>query len=328
MVQPEFWDDQHHAQQIIQQNNELKQVYDTFRSLNAENEELEVLFEMAKEEPDAELQTELEERLQIYQQELSRYERNLLLSGPHDRQDAILEIRPGAGGVESQDWASMLLRMYQRWADQHDFKVTILDYTGSDEAGLKNVSIEISGLNVYGLLKSEHGVHRLVRLSPFDSNSRRHTSFASVEVMPVIDQETEIDINEDDIKIDVFRASGAGGQHINKTSSAVRLTHIPTGIVVACQSQRSQFQNKEQALRMLQSKLAKLLEEKNAKELDDIRGDKAEIAWGSQIRSYVFHPYNMVKDHRTDCEVGNIQGVMDGNIDIFIDTYLKAKIED
>lgn len=328
MAQPSFWEEQDLAQKIIQSNNEMKQVYDTFQSLIVENEELELIYEMLKEESDEEIKAELEARLAAFQIELGRYGRNLLLSGPHDRQDAILEIHPGAGGVESQDWASMLLRMYQRWADRHDFKVTTLDYTGGDEAGIKNVSLEISGLNAYGLLKSEHGVHRLVRISPFDSNSRRHTSFASIEVMPVIDQETTIDINEDDIKIDVFRASGAGGQHINKTSSAVRMTHIPTGIVVASQSQRSQFQNKELAMKMLQSKLAQLLEEKNAKELDDIRGEKSEIAWGSQIRSYVFHPYNMVKDHRTDYEVGNIQGVMDGDIDGFIDAYLKNRIED
>lgn len=328
MLQAGFWDNQEEAQKVIQENNELKHIFDTFQHLADENEELEVLFEMVKEEPDEEMIVELNERVEAYQKILSDYERNLLLNGAHDSQDAILEIHPGAGGTESQDWTSMLLRMYQRWSEQHHYKVETLDYQDGDEAGVKSVTLQIKGLNVYGFLKSEHGVHRLVRISPFDSNSRRHTSFASVEVMPVLDQETQIDINEDDIKMDVFRASGAGGQHINKTSSAVRLTHIPTGIVVASQSQRSQFQNRDQAMKMLQSKLAQLLEEKNAKELDDIRGEKSEIGWGSQIRSYVFHPYNMVKDHRTNFESGNVQGVMDGDIDGFIDAYLKNRIED
>ena len=237
-----------------------------------------------------------------------------------------MEIHPGAGGTESQDWASMLLRMYQRWADQQGFTFSILDYQPGDEAGIKSVSVEVKGYNVYGFLKSEHGVHRLVRISPFDANKRRHTSFASVEVMPEITQETEIEINPDDLRIDVYRSSGAGGQHINKTSSAVRITHLPTNTVVTSQSQRSQFQNRETAMKVLKAKLAHLLEEKNAKELDEIRGEKSEIAWGAQIRSYVFHPYQMVKDHRTNYEEGNSDKVMDGAIDGFIDAYLKNQL--
>ncbi|OYQ67022.1 peptide chain release factor 2 [Aerococcus sp. 1KP-2016] len=328
MVQPGFWDNSEKAQAVIDQNNNLKKIYDNFNDLAAEWENLSILNDMVKEEPDAELQAELEEGITAYQSKISAYERNILLSGEYDHNDALLEIHPGAGGTESQDWASMLLRMYQRWAEQHDYQVTTLEYQNGDEAGIKSVTLEIKGLNAYGFLRSEDGIHRLVRISPFDSNNRRHTSFASVEIMPVLDQNTEIDIDESDIQMDVFRASGAGGQHINKTSSAVRLTHVPTGIVVASQSQRSQFQNRDTAMKMLQAKLAHLLAEKNAKELDEIRGEKAEIAWGSQIRSYVFHPYNMVKDHRTGHETANVQGVMDGDLDGFIDAYLKGQLSE
>ncbi len=328
MVQPGFWDDSEKAQSVIDANNALKKVYDEFNNLADEYEELTLLNEMVKEEPDPDLSKELVNRIQAFQAKISAYERNILLSGEYDHNDALLEIHPGAGGTESQDWASMLLRMYQRWADQHDYQVTTLDFQNGDEAGIKSVTLEIKGLNAYGFLKSEDGIHRLVRISPFDSNKRRHTSFASVEIMPVLDQNTEIEIDESDIEMDVFRASGAGGQHINKTSSAVRLTHVPTGIVVASQGQRSQFQNRDTAMKMLQAKLAHLLAEKNAKELDEIRGEKSEIAWGSQIRSYVFHPYNMVKDHRTDHETANVQAVMDGDLDGFIDAYLKAQLSD
>ena len=281
---------------------------------------------MVKESDDDELRAELDHDIQAFQKDIEKYERFLLLDGEYDSNDAILEIHPGAGGTESQDWASMLLRMYQRWGEQHGFTVNTLDYQDGDEAGIKSVSIEIKGTNAYGFLRSEHGIHRLVRISPFDSNSRRHTSFASVEVMPSLDQDTEIEINEDDLRIDVFRASGAGGQHVNKTSSAVRITHEPTGIVVSSQNQRSQLQNRETAMKMLQAKLVRILEEQNAKELDEIRGEKQEIAWGSQIRSYVFHPYNMVKDHRTGEETANTQAVMDGDFDAFIDSYLKSKL--
>ncbi|KAA9302283.1 peptide chain release factor 2 [Aerococcus sanguinicola] len=328
MLDPSFWDDSDKAQALIQSNNQAKSIYQTFHDLETELEELETFYELVSEVPDdPDLGAEMQDKLQIFNQELAKYERNMLLSGEYDKFSAILEIHPGAGGTESQDWASMLTRMYERWASQHGYKINYLDYQAGDEAGIKTVSMEILGHNAYGLLKSEHGIHRLVRISPFDSNSRRHTSFASVEVMPEIDQQTEIEINPDDIEMDVFRASGAGGQHVNKTSSAVRLRHLPTGIVVASQDQRSQIQNREVAMRMLQAKLARILEEENAKELDEIRGEKSQIAWGSQIRSYVFHPYNMVKDHRTNCETADVDGVMDGAIDSFIDAYLKAQLD-
>ncbi|MDO4679760.1 MAG: peptide chain release factor 2 [Aerococcus sp.] len=328
MLAPNFWNDSQQAQQVIQSNNALKAVYDTFHQLEEKWDDLNTMAELIQEEPDGEaLLDELTPQLEAFQKELRQYERQLLLDGEHDHASALLEIHAGAGGTEAQDWADMLLRMYRRWGEQHGYQLAILDYQAGDEAGVKSVSLEVSGLNAYGLLHSEHGVHRLVRISPFDTNSRRHTSFASVEVMPELDQATEIDINLDDIRVDVFRSSGAGGQHINKTSSAVRLTHEPTGIVVSSQNQRSQLQNRETAMKMLQAKLARLLEEKNAKELDEIRGEKTEIAWGSQIRSYVFHPYQMVKDHRTNYETSDTDGVMDGDLDPFIDHYLKWKLE-
>lgn len=328
MLAPDFWEDSQKAQHVIQQNNALKAVYDTFHALEEKWEDLNAMAELAAEEADGEmLIEELGGDLQTFQTELQQYERQLLLDGEHDRSSALVEIHAGAGGTEAQDWADMLLRMYRRWAEQHHYQIAILDYQAGDEAGVKSVALEIAGLNAYGLLQAEHGVHRLVRISPFDTNSRRHTSFASVEVMPELDQETEIEINPDDIRVDVFRSSGAGGQHINKTSSAVRLTHEPTGIVVSSQNQRSQLQNRETAMKMLQAKLARLLEEKNAEELDEIRGEKAEIAWGSQIRSYVFHPYQMVKDHRTNYETSDTTGVIDGDLDPFIDHYLKWKLE-
>jgi peptide chain release factor 2 len=246
-----------------------------------------------------------------------------LLNGEYDSKNAILTLHPGAGGTEAQDWAEMLYRMYTRWAQRHDFNVKLLDYLDGDEAGLKSASILIEGYNAYGFLKSEHGVHRLVRVSPFDSSGRRHTSFASIEVKPEIDEDVEVEIREEDIKMDVYRASGAGGQHVNKTSSAVRLTHLPTGIVCSCQTQRSQHQNKEYALRMLKSKLIEIKEREHLEKISDIKGEQLQIAWGSQIRSYVFMPYTLVKDHRTGYEMGNIQAVMDGDIDGFINEYLK-----
>ena len=255
---------------------------------------------------------------------LEETETNLLLSSEEDHADAILEIHPGAGGTEAQDWAEMLYRMYNRWAECHDFKVSLLDYLDGDEAGIKSASILVEGINAYGFLKSEAGVHRLVRVSPFDSSGRRHTSFAAIEIMPEIDDTIEVDIRPEEVKMDVFRASGAGGQHINKTSSAVRLTHIPTGIVVACQTQRSQFQNKDYAMKMLKSKLIEIKEREHLEKISDIKGVQKEIAWGAQIRSYVFMPYTMVKDHRTNFETGNINAVMDGDLDGFINAYLKS----
>ena len=250
-----------------------------------------------------------------------------MLSEPYDKNNAILELHPGAGGTESQDWASMLLRMYTRWAERRGFSVSTMDYLPGDEAGVKSVTLLIKGHNAYGYLKAEKGVHRLVRISPFDSSGRRHTSFVSCEVMPEFNDEIEIDVKTEDLKIDTYRSSGAGGQHVNTTDSAVRITHLPTNTVVTCQSERSQIKNREQAMKMLKAKLYQLEIERQQQQLDDIRGEQKEIGWGSQIRSYVFHPYSMVKDHRTNTEIGNTQGVMDGDLDKFINAYLRSKMD-
>ena len=268
---------------------------------------------------------DLENNLKKFKIDLDNQVLSTLLTGEYDSQNAILTLHAGAGGTESQDWAEMLCRMYMRWAEKHKYKVKILDYLDGEEAGLKSASILIEGLNAYGFLKGENSVHRLVRISPFDASGRRHTSFASLEVIPEINDEIKIEISPDDIKMDVFRASGAGGQHVNKTSSAVRLTHIPTGIVVACQNERSQFQNRDTAMKILKSKLIEIKEREHLDKIDDIKGVQKEIAWGSQIRSYTFMPYTLVKDHRTGFEMGNIQAVMDGDIDGFINAYLKSK---
>lgn len=328
MASPDFWDDNQQAQIIINETNELKDKYQTFQALLTEQEELDVMLEMQQEEYDIDLQEELIDRYQAFEKQLGQYELTQLLNQPYDHSPAILEIHAGAGGTESQDWADMLLRMYTRWASHHDFSVEYLDYNAGEEAGVKSVTILVKGLNAYGYLKSERGVHRLVRISPFDSAKRRHTSFSSVEVMPELDDSIEVDINSDDLKIDTFRASGAGGQHINKTESAVRITHLPTGIVVSSQAQRSQLKNREQAMSMLKSKLYQLEVEKKEEEAAVLRGEQKEIGWGSQIRSYVFHPYSMVKDHRTLLETGNVQNVMDGEIDPFIDAYLRTKLSE
>ena len=328
MSAPDFWDNNEKAQAVIQQLNVAKATYQTIHDLEEGVAEIETALELYEELGDDDMLAEAEAQVQHVQQALNAYEMKLLLSGPHDANNAILEIHPGAGGTESQDWGSMLLRMYQRWADQNDFKVSVVDYQDGEEAGIKSVTLEIEGHNAYGYLKSEKGVHRLVRISPFDSNSRRHTSFASVEVTPMLDDNIEIEINPDDLRIDTYRASGAGGQHINKTSSAIRITHIPTGIVTQSQSQRSQFQNRDLAMNMLKAKLYQLEEQNKAKELAAIKGEQKDIAWGSQIRSYVFHPYSMVKDHRTSYEVGNTGAVMDGDLNGFIDAYLKWLIQD
>lgn len=328
MSAPDFWDDNEKAQKIISQLNLAKETYSTIHALEEGVADIEVALELYEETEDADILAEAEGQVAQVQADLDAYEMKLLLSGPHDANNVILEIHPGAGGTESQDWGSMLLRMYQRWADKQGFKVTVLDYQDGEEAGIKSVTLEIEGHNAYGYLKSEKGVHRLVRISPFDSNSRRHTSFASVEVTPMLDDTIEIDINPDDLRIDTYRASGAGGQHINKTSSAIRITHIPTGIVTQSQSQRSQFQNRDLAMAMLKAKLYQLEEENKAKELAALKGEQKDIAWGSQIRSYVFHPYAMVKDHRTGYEVGNTGAVMDGDLNGFIDAYLKWQMGD
>jgi peptide chain release factor 2 len=326
MLHPDFWNDQQAAQIVISEANALKDQVNEFSDLFETFENLEVSYELVKEESDAELQAELEEELIKLTSRLNEFELQLLLSEEYDKHNAILELHPGAGGTESQDWGSMLLRMYTRWAEKKGFKVETLDYLPGDEAGIKSVTLAIRGHNAYGYLKAEKGVHRLVRISPFDASGRRHTSFVSCEVMPEFNDEIEIEIRTEDLKIDTYRASGAGGQHINTTDSAVRITHLPTGVVVTCQNERSQIKNREAAMKMLKAKLYQREIEQQEKELLEIRGEQKEIGWGSQIRSYVFHPYSMVKDHRTSAESGNVQGVMDGDLDPFIDAYLRSRI--
>lgn len=326
MSQPNFWDDQQNAQKVINESNALKDQVQEFQDLQETYENLELTYELIKEETDEELQLELEKDLKELTLRLNDYELQLLLNGPYDKNDAILELHPGAGGTESQDWASMLLRMYTRWAEKKGYKVETLDYLPGEEAGVKSVTLAIRGHNAYGYLKAEKGVHRLIRISPFDASGRRHTSFVSCEVMPEINDEIEIEIRPDEIKVDTYRSSGAGGQHVNTTDSAVRITHLPTGIVVSCQNERSQIKNREAAMKMLKAKLYQKKIEEQEQQLNELRGEQKEIGWGSQIRSYVFHPYSMVKDHRTGTEVGNVQAVMDGEINIFIDAYLRSRL--
>lgn len=326
MLEPGFWDDQQGAQVIINEGNGLKAIVNEYKDLVETHENLDMTLELLREEPDEELQEELGKELAEFQQKMADFELQLLLSGPYDQNNAILELHPGAGGTESQDWGSMLLRMYTRWAEKRGFKVETVDYLPGDEAGIKSVTLSIKGHNAFGYLQAEKGVHRLVRISPFDSSGRRHTSFVSCDVMPEFDDNIEIDIRTEDLKIDTYRATGAGGQHINTTDSAVRITHIPTGTIVQCQAERSQIKNREKAMTMLKGKLYQLELEKQQAQLDEIRGEQKEIGWGSQIRSYVFHPYSMVKDHRTNEETGNVGAVMDGDIDPFINAYLRSKI--
>ncbi|MEC0303328.1 peptide chain release factor 2 [Terribacillus saccharophilus] len=326
MLEPTFWDDQQGAQKVINESNGLKESVDGYEKLVSQHEDLDVSFELVKEEDDADLRAELEEEIVTMREALDEFELLMLLSEPYDKNNAILELHPGAGGTESQDWASMLLRMYTRWAEKHNCKVETLDYLPGEEAGVKSVTLLIKGLNAYGYLKAEKGVHRLVRISPFDSSGRRHTSFVSCDVMPEFDDDIDVDIRTEDLKIDTYRSSGAGGQHVNTTDSAVRITHLPTNTVVTCQSERSQIKNREHAMKMLKAKLYQLEIEKQQQELNEIRGEQKEIGWGSQIRSYVFHPYSMVKDHRTNEESGNTQAVMDGQLDPFINAYLRSTI--
>ncbi|WP_407943979.1 peptide chain release factor 2 [Macrococcoides bohemicum] len=327
MADPDFWNDGDKAQEIINKNNALKEVVNGFNALEEKYENIEVLIEMLKEESDKESEAELIQQLQSLTDDTNDFELKMLLNGEFDANNAILELHPGAGGTESQDWGEMLLRMYQRFADKRGFKVETLDYLPGDEAGIKSVTILIKGHNAYGYLKAEKGVHRLVRISPFDSSGRRHTSFVSCDVTPELNNENiEIEVRAEDIKVDTYRASGAGGQHINTTDSAVRITHIPTGIVVTCQNERSQIKNRDQAMKMLKAKLYQRKIEEQEAELAAIRGEQKEIGWGSQIRSYVFHPYSMVKDHRTNAETGNTGAVMDGDLDLFIDAYLKSQL--
>ncbi len=327
MTEPNFWDDQQNAQKVINESNVLKELVQNFDQNEEALENLEVSFELVKEENDEELFEDLKDQLKSVSADLNQFELNILLSEPYDQNNAIIEIHPGAGGTESQDWAEMLLRMYKRYAERKGFKVETLDYLPGDEAGVKSVTLLIQGHNAYGYLKAEKGVHRLVRISPFDSSGRRHTSFASLDVMPEFNDDVEIDVKSEDLKVDTYRASGAGGQHVNTTDSAVRITHVPTNTIVTCQSERSQIKNREKAMKMLKSKLYQQEIEKQQQELDEIRGEQKEIGWGSQIRSYVFHPYNMVKDHRTNVENGNTQAVMDGELDPFIDAYLRSKVD-
>lgn len=327
MADPDFWNDNDKAQKIIGEMNAIKSVVTEIETMQAEYEEVELMLELAVEENDESLVPDIHKGIKTLVAKFEAFELQLLLNGPYDKSNAILELHPGAGGTESQDWAEMLLRMYRRYAEGAGYKVEVLDYLPGDEAGVKSVTLLIKGHNAYGYLKAEKGVHRLVRISPFDSSGRRHTSFVSCDVVPEIeDDNNEIEIRTEDLRIDTYRASGAGGQHINTTDSAVRITHIPTGVVTSCQTERSQISNRERAMKMLRSKLLERRIEEAAKELAAIRGEQSDIAWGSQIRSYVFHPYSMVKDHRTGAESGNTGAVMDGDIDMFIDAYLRKQI--
>ena len=322
-AQPDFWDDIKNSNKILQKISELKSKQQKYYKLLSLYNDTNVLIDLAKEEKDENLLEEIQNNLNLIKTKIEEQRLETLLNGEYDSRNAILTFHAGAGGTEAQDWVEMLYRMYCRWGERHKFKVKTLDYLDGEEAGFKSVSILVEGTNAYGYLKSEAGVHRLVRISPFDSSGRRHTSFASIEVMPEIDDDFDVEISPDDIKMDVFRASGAGGQHVNKTSSAVRLTHIPTGIIVSCQNERSQHQNREVALKMLKSKLIEIKEREHLEKIEDIKGDQKDIAWGSQIRSYIFMPYTLVKDHRTNFEIGNVNAVMDGEIDDFINAYLK-----
>lgn len=323
MEEPNFWDDAEKASASIKEVKDLKSVVERADGLSQEYEDILTLIEMGNEEEDASLIPEVEQEYKDFVEEFEDLRITTMLTGEHDRENAILTLHAGAGGTESCDWASMLCRMYERWADRRGFDVKVLDSLDGEEAGLKSVTLEISGENVYGYLKSEHGVHRLVRISPFNAAGKRQTSFVSCDVMPDIQQDIDIEIADDDIRIDTYRSSGAGGQHINKTSSAIRITHFPTGIVVQCQNERSQHMNKDKAMQMLKAKLLLLKEQENLAKESDIRGEVKEIGWGSQIRSYVMQPYTMVKDHRTNAETGNVSAVLDGDIDMFMNAYLK-----
>lgn len=323
MGRQDFWDNVDKAQKVAQELNALKSSVEMFAKLESRLEDTGLLLTMALEEDDQNMGQEIASEVASLQVDLHNLELATLLKGEYDKSNAIITLHAGAGGTEAQDWVQMLLRMYGRYAERAGFKLELLDYLAGDEAGVKSATLQINGYNAYGYLKSEKGVHRLVRISPFDANARRHTSFAAVDVMPEVEDNIEVVINNSDLRIDTYRASGAGGQHINKTDSAVRITHIPTGVVVQCQSERSQIQNRERCMRLLRARLFELELEKQAKIRDGIAGEYQAIEWGSQIRSYVFHPYNLVKDHRTGAETGNSQAVMDGDLDIFIQAYLR-----
>lgn len=319
---PDFWNDIEKSQKVLQQTKSLKTKVERYEGLVSKYDDIKTIIEMGREEEDEELLEEARALKEEFIPEFESLKISTLLDGEYDKNNAIVTLHAGAGGTEACDWVSMLLRMYTRWAEKNGFAVEELDFLAGDEAGVKSVTIQVTGENAYGYMKSEKGIHRLVRVSPFDSSGRRHTSFASCDVMPEIDDDVDITVDTDDIRVDTYRSSGAGGQHINKTSSAIRITHFPSGIVVQCQNERSQHSNKDTAMKMLKSKLLELRIEEQMKKLAEIRGDVKEIGWGSQIRSYVFMPYTMVKDHRTGEETGNIQSVMDGGVDSFINAYL------
>lgn len=323
MEAPGFWDDTEVSQKKMKELKSHKDDVEIYRQLECGYEDIETLLEMGYEENDVSLLTEIEEELKQFQENFEQIRSKTLLSGEYDKNNAILTLHAGAGGTESCDWSAMLFRMYSRWASDKGYELEVLDSLDGDEAGIKSITFQVSGENAYGYLKSEKGVHRLVRISPFNAAGKRQTSFVSCDVMPDIEDDMDIEINDDDIRIDTYRSSGAGGQHINKTSSAIRITHLPTGIVVQCQNERSQHMNKDKAMQMLKAKLYLLKQEENAKKAADIRGDVTEIGWGNQIRSYVLQPYTMVKDHRTNEETGNTDSVLDGKIDIFMNAYLK-----
>ncbi|MHB1253622.1 MAG: peptide chain release factor 2 [Candidatus Humimicrobiaceae bacterium] len=322
-----FWDDYQQAQKIMQKIEKSKNTIELFDSIEGKLENAEIALEILKQDSDSDIILELDNNIKDIRKLLDDVEEKTLLNGPYDYQPAILNMHPGAGGTESHDWVDMLLRMYIKWLDNKKFKYRITEYLPGEEAGIKNVTLTIHGPNAYGLLKSEKGIHRLVRISPYDSSKRRHTSFASVDVIPLFEDDVELEINKDDLRIDTYRSSGAGGQHVNVTDSAVRITHIPTGIVVACQDERSQIMNRETAMKILKSRLFEMELKKKMDELDNIRGEKKDIAWGSQIRSYVLQPYQMIKDHRTNTEVGDVNSVLNGEIDIFIKAFLKSGIK-
>ena len=323
MEEPGFWDDADKSTALMKEMKNLKDTVDKYKKLEQAYEDVETMIEMGYEENDPEMVPEIQEMLDDFEKEFEELRITTFLSGEYDKDNAILTLHAGAGGTEACDWVSMLFRMYCRWADKKGYTTEVLDYLDGEEAGIKSVTVQINGENAYGYLKCEKGVHRLVRISPFNANGKRQTSFASCDVMPDIEEDIDIEINEDDLRIDTYRSSGAGGQHINKTSSAIRITHIPTNIVVQCQNERSQFQNKDKAMQMLKAKLYLLKQQENMEKLSGIRGEVMDNAWGSQIRSYVMQPYKLIKDHRTNEEIANVDSVMDGNIDPFINAYLK-----
>ena len=320
-----FWDDHEKAQKLLKEKKSIETKIDEYKELEKDFEDIGILIDLAQEEEDQSMAPEIQKAYEDYKRKFEELRIKTLLNGEYDSSNAIISIHAGSGGTDAQDWAEMLLRMYTRWSESKRYKVKILDYQDSDEGGIKSATLLIEGENAYGYLKNEKGVHRIVRISPFDASGRRHTSFSSLDVIPEMDEDITIDINPEDLRIDTFRSSGAGGQHVNKTDSAIRITHIPTNIVVSCQNERSQHQNKETAMKVLAAKLMELAKQEHKANLDELKGDYSQITWGSQIRSYVFHPYTLVKDHRTNAEVGNVHAVMDGDIDYFINEKLKMK---